>query len=167
MIRKIAGLETNNRYLLVSTLVLMLGAGGCNLLKNLLKKGDTGADASAAPSAIAAPSVIVPEVPTVVPVAPSVVLPATHVHVATSTSAKTSTHTGTSTAVATAAPTTVASVVPAASTTAPVIPVISAQCQQACQKAYQDCVGQSGTLSGVALIRKCRDVLAPCITGCK
>ena len=54
MIRKIAGLETNNRYLLVSTLVLMLGAGGCNLLKNLLKKGDTGADASAAPSAIAA-----------------------------------------------------------------------------------------------------------------
>ncbi len=167
MIRKIAGLETNNRYLLASTLILLLGAGGCNLLKNLLNKGDTAdAQASGAPSAGAAPSAIVAEIPSIAPLVPSVALPSTHVHVATSTAAKTTTHTGTSTGVTTAPAAASASAAPVASAAAPAAPVISPECQAACQKSFQDCMTQKTGVAPLELVRQCRAALAPCVPSC-
>jgi hypothetical protein len=47
------------------------------------------------------------------------------------------------------------------------LPSISAQCQAACQKSYQDCMTQTGAASPVEVVQKCGAVLSPCISACK
>jgi hypothetical protein len=168
MLRNSAGPFTINHCLLASALLLTLSVGGCKFFK----KGDSGPDAQA--SAVVSAVPVVPSVvqmPSIAPV-PSVALPVTHVHVHTATSTSVSTSASAATT-ASAAPAvaSAAGTQPAASATAaastPTIGAINPQCAAACQKGYQDCVSQGQGLSGMDLIKKCRDVLKPCITACK
>ena len=166
MRRNLAGKVTINSRLLAASLLITVGVGGCKFLK----RGDSGPDAQASAVVSAAPVAppSVAEMPSIAPV-PSVPAPVLHPHrTTTSTGTKTSTSVATaaSAAAASAASTQpVASAAPAAST--PVIGAINPQCQAACQKGYQDCVTQSGGLSGMDLIKKCREVLMPCVAACK
>ena len=151
-------------------LLMIVAISSCSLLK---KKGDTGPDAQATAAVIAsiAPIVTIPSVAPVVSIAPvptvAPVKPRTHT--------ATSTGTGTAAAAATVIPSGAPIPPPiplptptATASTAPTTPgIINPQCQQACQKGYQDCMAQSGGLTGMDLIKSCRQALMPCLQTCK
>ena len=156
-------------------LLMIVAISGCGLLK---KKGDTGPDAQASVAVVAsiAPIVTIPSVAPVASIAPLT----TTVHVQTRTHTHTATATGTGTAAATVIPSGAAPIPPpiptptapavptATASTAPAVPgIVNPQCQQACQKGYQDCMAQSGGLTGMDLIKSCRQALMPCLQTCK
>ena len=153
-------------------LLMIVAISSCSLLK---KKGDTGPDAQASAAVIAsiAPIVTIPSVAPVASIAP--VTTAVRVQTRTHTHTATATGTGTAAAAATVIPSGAPIPPPiplptptATASTAPATPgIINPQCQQACQKGYQDCMAQSGGLTGMDLIKSCRQALMPCLQTCK
>ena len=153
---------------------MIVAISGCGLLK---KKGDTGPDAQASVAVVATIAPIV-TIPSVAPVASTAPVP-TVAPAKPRTHAATSTGTGTAAAAATVnpsgapipppIPTPTAPAAPTATaSTAPAVPgIVNPQCQQACQKGYQDCMAQSGGLTGMDLIKSCRQALMPCLQTCK
>ena len=170
----LAGSTSTFHCLLPVGLLMIVAISGCGLLK---KKGDTGPDAQASVAVVASIAPIV-TIPSVAPVASTAPVP-------TVAPAKPRTHTATSTGTGTAAaaatvnpsgapipppiPTPTAPAAPTATaSTAPAVPgIVNPQCQQACQKGYQDCMAQSGGLTGMDLIKSCRQALMPCLQTCK
>jgi hypothetical protein len=152
-------------------LLMIVAISSCSLLK---KKGDTGPDAQASAAVIASIAPIV-TIPSVAPVATTAPVP-TVVVVKPRTHTATSTGTGTAAAAATVIPSgapipppiPIPTAEPTATASAPATPgIINPQCQQACQKGYQDCIAQSGGLTGMELIKSCRQSLMPCLQTCK
>jgi hypothetical protein len=168
-------------------LLFLVGVSACDLLK---KKGDTGPDAQASAATVitnVAPLVEVPSVAPVASVLPQDLPPvpgASHTHAQVATSTATKTTPAPSGApnvepgpapipapgpapIPAPGPNAPATATPTASPPVTGGGIINPQCLKACQQSYQDCVTQSGSLSGMALITKCREVLTPCLTVCK
>ncbi len=166
----LAGSKLTFLYPFSAGLLMLLS--GCSLLQ---KKSDPGPDAQASVAPVAS---IAPLLPTA---APSTA-PVPSVAIATHARVQTHTHTGTATATASAAasvapvpsgvpvpppiPGTTGAQTATATATAATPGILNPECQQACQKGYQDCMTQSG-VTGMELIKKCRQVLMPCLQACK
>lgn len=178
MARNMTCADSKRALFFAPTVLLLLASIGCQWLK----KTDNGADAqaSAAVSATAAPAASSAPVIATVAQVPSVATAATATHgqvaiskskvtTASGTAAGTATKTaaGTSTATNTSGATTAGSTSAATSTATAVTPAVNAQCLTACQKSYQTCTSEAGTLTGVDLVRKCRAALVPCLSACK
>jgi len=171
--------STFRRHQLSVGLLFIVGVSACGLLK---KKGDTGPDAQASAAPVIASIAPLVAVPTVAPVVsavpiPSVISAATHTHTHTATSTAKTTPSASPGSSALPGPTPIPAPPPtepatatatATATVAPTAPgIVNPQCLSACQKGYQDCIHQSGNLTGLELIKQCRNVLMPCISACQ
>jgi hypothetical protein len=167
--------DSKRGLLIVPTVLLLLGSLGCQWLKKTDNSAD--AQASAITSATAAPAAspvsaiasIAAEVPSV-----ATAVGATHTQVAPLAKPKaTAANSASATPAASATPTATAasgasatgSAAPAAATASAV--AVNSQCLATCQKGYQTCTSEAGTLTGVDLVRKCRSALVPCLSACK